>query len=45
MAEVKIEDVDFVQIYDCFTHIVLLELEALGVCKPAKPANSFRMGE
>ena len=44
MAEVKIEDADFVQIYDCFTHIVLLELEALGVCKIAEAGQFVQNG-
>jgi acetyl-CoA acetyltransferase len=44
MAEVKIEDIDFVQIYDCFTHIVLLELEALGVCKAGEAGQFVQNG-
>ncbi len=44
MAELGPEDIDFAELYDCFTPVVLIELEDLGFCDKGEAGAFIEAG-
>lgn len=44
-ADVKRSDLDFAQLYDCFTYSVIAQFEDFGLCEKGEIGDFFRSGE
>ena len=44
MADIKLDEIDVAEIYDCFTYIVLCQLEDLGFCRKGEGGDFVSSG-